>query len=274
MKADLHTHTNASDGRLSRAELLRIAAARGVDCVAITDHDAMGNSFSAFDDPVRVVRGVELSAQVSQDHTRAHLLCYLPKDPAPLEEYFRVMREERNRNGEIMVEKVHRLYPIVDMDTVMERAGGSGVIYKLHIMRVLQDYGYTDRIYGELYNQLFSSKTGSCFVPNRYGEAQTLLETIREARGVAVFAHPSVYKSVECVARFARQGLLDGVEIWHPKNTESDKKELREIARRYGLIETGGSDYHGGNNSRSVLVGDYCTQPEQLERLLACSDKK
>lgn len=274
MKIDLHTHTNASDSRVSREELLRIAAAQGVECIAITDHDTMTNSFSAFDDPVRVIRGVELSAQVDCINSRAHLLCYLPKDTEPLEDYFRKMREERNRNGELMVAKVHKYFPIVDMSSVMERVGDSGTIYKLHIMRVLQDFGYTAQVYGELYRQLFSPQIGKCFVPNRYEDVDVLIERIRDARGVVIFAHPSVYKSVKYVEHLAEMGMIDGVEIRHPKNTEVDMLDIRDFAKEYNLILTGGSDYHGGNNSRNVIVGDYCTEPDQFERLLELSDKK
>lgn len=274
MRIDLHTHTNASDSRLSREELLRIAAVRDIECIAITDHDTMTNSFSAYDDPVKVIRGVELSGQSNSTGIQAHLLCYLPKDIEPLEEYFRAMREERNRNGEIMVEKVHSFFPIVDMNSVMERVGDCGTIYKLHIMQVLLDFGYADGAYGELYQQLFSPVSGKCFVPNHYEDAEALLGIIREARGVAVYAHPGAFKGVTHMAALAQKGLIDGVEILHPKNTQANMADIRDVALEYNLILTGGSDYHGGNNSRNVIVGDYVTAPDQLDRLLELSDRR
>lgn len=273
MLADLHNHTNASDAFLTRAELLEIAEAEGVECIAVTDHDTMKNSYSLPDDPVRVIEGCELSTQTPSG-LLVHVLCYLPKHRDGLEDYFSLMRRRRGDAGEIMLERVHRLYPVVTRERVMRYSSGSGVIHKQDIMNVLADFGYTDAVYGGLYRELFSRASGSCIEKFRYGDTEELLDVAKASGGVAVIAHAGESHAIELVRDFARRGLIDGAEIMHPRNSEADRRELEEICDSYKLIKTGGSDFHGRNNSRTVVPGCCYTTDEQLERLLELSDKR
>ncbi|MEG2678042.1 MAG: PHP domain-containing protein [Oscillospiraceae bacterium] len=274
MRADLHTHTNASDGFMSRDTLLKTAAARSVECIAITDHDTMVNSYSADTDLLNVIEGCELSGFDSERGTRAHILCYLPKDIRPLLNQFERMKSVRNRTAEQIIEKVHVIFPEITYEKVCDKVGCGGVVYKTHIMQLLMESGRTDEVYGQLYKSLFSSRYGSCYVKNTYPEAESLVKLIREARGIAVFAHPSVYESMELVGELAKRGFIDGIEYNHPKNNSRDKEKISSLCEEFKLLKTGGTDYHGQGNVGEAKLGDCLTDEDELERLMYISETK
>ena len=107
-----------------------------------------------------------------------------------------------------------------------------------------------------------------------YETVDDVLKLVQLCRGVVVFAHPSVYHSMELVRELAEQGRIDGVEIEHPRNTPEDKAELRQLAQTYGLIVTGGTDYHGMNTGKPHPLGTCKTEPEQLERIRVLAQQR
>jgi len=274
MTADLHAHTNASDGNLTRRQLLEHASKLGLDLVAVTDHDTMYNSYTEPDDPVRVLTGCELSAIDTETDRHVHLLCYLPKDTTRLSRYFAHMRAERNRAAAQMIEKVKRVCPVVTLDSTEPFRTPEGILFKQGIMSVLVRYGYADTATGALYQEMLSSRRGSCNVPLAYGEASEVARMAGESGGIVVLAHPSVYGNMPVARRFCAEGLLDGIEVEHPRNTDEDKEELRDLCEKYHLLQTGGSDYHGANNSLGMVLGKYVTPEETLSALFALSDRK
>ena len=100
-----------------------------------------------------------------------------------------------------------------------------------------------------------------------YQTVDQVLEVIRKARGVAVFAHPSVYQSMELVTELALAGRIDGIEIEHPRNTLEDKKVLYQLVAQCNLLVTGGSDFHGRNTGSPRALGMCRTGDDALERL-------
>ena len=107
-----------------------------------------------------------------------------------------------------------------------------------------------------------------------YETVDTILNLIQECRGVAVLAHPSVYHSMPLARELIAAGRLDGVEIDHPRNTEEDKAELEQLAAEYGLIVTGGTDYHGMNTNTPHPVGTCTTADEQIARIRALAEAR
>ena len=105
-------------------------------------------------------------------------------------------------------------------------------------MQALLDLGYDTAIYGPLYQELFSDKGGKCLVKTVYPKLDEVLETVRSANGVAVFAHPSVYRSMDLVKRLAPSGLIDGIEVYHPRNTPEDQQVLLKLCEENNLIVT------------------------------------
>ena len=135
-------------------------------------------------------------------------------------------------------------------------------------MRALFDAGYTTTIYGPLFNQLFARKTGSCSVLYRYPDVYEVLNAIHEAGGIAVMAHPSVYQSMDLLRELVDKNLLDGVEVYHPRNTQEDIPQILELAKQHDLLVTGGSDFHGMYSSTDQsFIGSRTVGKETLERL-------
>ena len=274
MTADLHCHSSASDGVLPRGELLECAAQSGVKLLALTDHDTMVNSYSRPDDKVRVIPGCELSGCDRENGRRVHVLCYMPKDTEPLQEHFERMRAARLRSALQMFELTKKLFPELTWDMVMSTVGSAGAVFKQNIMRALISLGHADKYYGELYYKLFATGSGSCFVPIEYAEYGDLLRLVREARGIAVLAHPTVYGTQELAARLVHDGMVDGVELHHPKNKREDIELLEPLCRSKGLLITGGTDFHGLDSEREAALGQYMTDERNTELLFEIYDKK
>lgn len=271
MKGDLHCHTTHSDGSAEAEWVVGLAARSGLDAVSLTDHDTMasfpeterlGEKFG-----IRVIRGVELSSFDNTRGRKAHILCYLPKRPEKLEALCRNADSSRKRVGREMIRLVMERYPITE-GSVMRYAGPDGVIYKQHIMHALMDSGYETSIYGDLFQKLFG-RGGSCLVRYPYPDVYDVLSAVREAEGIAVLAHPSVYRSMELFEELAQKDLLDGVEAFHPRNREEDIAVCLDTAERKGLLVTGGSDFHGMYSANAdSFVGSRTTGGEDMKKLL------
>ena len=274
MISDLHTHTNASDSNLSRSQLLYLAGLLGLDRIAITDHDTMYNSYRTADDLIEVITGCELSTVDGKTGRHVHLLCFEPTDRSGLERYFARMRYQRIQAGDLMVERANRLYPVVTADNVAPYRTPEGILFKQGIMSVLCEYGYARERLGEMYKQLFSSETGSCVVPIDYGDAVETAKMAKESGATVILAHPSVYHNVPIAFQLAKMGLIDGIEIEHPRNTDKDRDTLSRLCKKSGLLMTGGSDYHGSNNSLGMQMGKYLTDDETCTKIMLYSLRK
>lgn len=277
MKIDLHCHTKLSDGSLGIEDIILQAKRTGIDFISITDHDTLA-SFSRANIlgeryGVKVIQGVELSAWDKERSRKVHILCYAPKKPDRLEGLCLKSCEIRRACSKEMVEKVMQLYPIT-MDNVLKYSTSSKSIFKQHIMRALIDYGYALEFYGELNHQLFNLKNGTCLVEREYPDVKFVLDLIHSARGVAVMAHPMHYDNLELLVDLAEQKRIDGIEVDHYTATTEDRKKLREIAEKYNLIVTGGSDFHGLYNAQPTHIGSELTTKENLDKIIKLANKK
>lgn len=273
---DLHCHSTLSDGSLGIEEIIRQAARVGITHLSITDHDTLsGYSRARFLGEkygVNIIQGVEMSAWDTQRKSKVHILCYLPQKPDRLEMLCLKSREIRREVGNEMIEKVMEQFPITP-ESVLRHCKGCESIYKVHIMRALIDYGYALEFYGALDAQLFHPQNGSCIVNRAYPDVLHVLNLIRASRGVAVMAHPMLYDNLELLEELAAEGKIDGVEVEHYSASPKDRERLREIAKRYDLIVTGGSDFHGLYNQQPSHLGANTTAPAQLRRLLALAEQ-
>lgn len=276
MKADLHCHTSISDGSLGISDVIKQAERNGIDYLAITDHDTLASlSRSAVLGErygVTVIPGVELSAFDKKRGRKVHILCYMPKKPDRLEGLCYRTSEYRKNRGKSMAFKVMKKYPI-SLESIMKYAASSKAIYRCHIMHALMDYGYTTDLYGTVYDEIFDPKNGLCreevsTEPTDYPEVNFVLDMIHSAKGVAIVAHPRVYQSFELIDELAENGKIDGVEVWHQSAKEGDEKHLLELAEKFNLITTGGSDFHGFYNHYAIQIGGNLTPAESLERII------
>lgn len=271
MAADLHCHTKFSDGSVGVEEVVLIAARSGIPVISITDHD----TFSGLDRAatigkkygVRVIPGAEFSASDPSTGRKAHILCYFCKNPGHLEKLCAHMKDERDRAAAMIMRKVTEIYPI-PREMILHRAEGSTTIYKQHIMHALMDAGYADEFYGTVYHRLFNSQNGLAYAPVHYPDVHEVTARVHEADGIAVLAHPGEYDSYALLEQLARNHEIDGVEVWHPKNREGDEQKLSETARKYGLVMTGGTDFHGMYRKKGVPFGTCMTPDDQLQKLI------
>ena len=142
-------------------------------------------------------------------------------------------------------------------------------------MQALHELGLADGIYGETYRRLFGwEPRGIVLHSPTYPSVEEVIATARAAKAVLVFAHPTVYKSMPLVRELAAAGMLDGIEVDHPRNSEADKAECRALCEQYGLIMTGGTDFHGSNTAHPRPVGSCTTADEQIARIDALAKER
>ena len=277
MIGDLHCHSKLSDGSTGLDDLVFYAKRAGLDVIAVTDHDTMAGVARAQVLGQRygldVIPGCEVSCVDPDTNRRVHVLCYFPQKPNRLEPLFHKILSSRNRAGMEMIQRLMRQYPLT-LEHVQRYSNSSKAIYKVHIMQALLDLGYDTKIYGDLYKQLFSSKSpGNVNAPVEYPSVYEALDYIRIAKGIPVMAHPSIYDSMELLERLAREGKLMGVEIDHPKNREEDKTTMRQLAEEYGLLVTGGTDFHGYYTSgHANPLATALTLEEDLKKLYKAAE--
>ena len=273
MAGDLHTHSTFSDGSTPAEKLSFLAQCDGLTHLAISDHDSIRSVRYAYANPAKdgvwLIPATELTAYDYRRAPRVHLLCYWPDDCPALEEFANLMATRRKEAVLQSCRELEEICPQFRTEEALALAKDSGTLYKAHIMRVLWQYGLSDGMYNNVYRSLFALRPvrGKILHTPKYESVDTVLDLIRACRGVVVLAHPSVYHSMELARELIAAGRLDGVEIEHPRNTEDDKAELRQLAEKYHLIVTGGSDYHGMNTNTPRPVGACVTQDDQICRI-------
>ncbi|MET9931072.1 MULTISPECIES: PHP domain-containing protein [unclassified Streptomyces] len=264
MRIDLHTHSTASDGTDSPAELVRNAAAAGLDVVALTDHDTTrghAEAIAALPEGLTLVTGAELSCRV--DGIGLHLLAYLfdPEEPALLAER-ELVRDDRVPRARAMVDKLRDLGVPVTWEQVA-RIAGDGSVGRPHVAEALVELGVVPDVSGA-FTPEWLADGGRAHVGKHELDPVEAIRLVKAAGGVTVFAHPLAVKRGRvlpeaAIARLAEAGL-DGVEVDHMDHDEATRARLRGLAKELGLLTTGSSDYHGSR--KTCRLGEYTTDPE------------
>lgn len=273
MPADLHCHSICSDGATSIENIFRLAKLNGLKAIAITDHDTFLGIEKAKraseSHNVRLISGVEISTFDYSRNRMVHLLCYNCKKPELFNEIFEITAQNRYNAVMGALEKISTRYSI-DKEMVEELAGESSTVFKSHIMQALMIAGYTDKMYGDLFKELFSWKTGFAKTDIVYPDVYEIIDLIHKAGGVAVLAHPSVYDTIPAIPSLIEAGI-DGIECWYPRATAEDTKILLEYTEKHSLLRTGGTDFHGYSCGNVNPIGTCTTPDEDLERLIEFS---
>jgi predicted metal-dependent phosphoesterase TrpH len=271
-RIDLHTHTTASDGTDTPAELVRAAAAAELDMVGLTDHDTTAGwapAAEALPPGLTLIRGAEISCRWfgPERSIGLHMLAYLfdPEHPAFATALARV-RSARESRAERMVSLLRADGVEISWDEIHAFAAG-GTVGRPHIAQALVRAGLVGTV-----SEAFDSEwLGARYrVPKEDVEVFTALKLIREAGGVAVFAHPRASRRGPIVpdaliVELAGAGLF-GIEADHEDHTPGERAHVRRLATELGLAVTGSSDYHGAN--KTVRLGANLTSPEVAERIV------
>jgi len=247
---DLHLHTTASDGVMTPSGIVRYAQAKGLQAIAITDHDTIGGLVEGMSEGRKigfeVIPGIEISAEHSPGSM--HLLGYFFDIDHPLlTERLQFLQKARAERNPKIVERLNRLGIRITYKEVVEASGG-GQVGRPHFAQVLLEKGYV-RSFQEAFER-FLKKGATAYVDKfRFPPAEAL-HFIREAGGVAVLAHPNtldVKGSAELEALLVQlvKNGLKGIEVYYPEHTVLHMAQYKVLAERHGLLVTGGTDYHG-----------------------------
>ena len=258
---DLHLHTTASDGVMTPSEVVTYAKAKGLQAIAITDHDTVEGLEEGLSEGKRigfeVIPGIEISAEHSSGSM--HLLGFFIDIHDPLVNerlgYLQKARAERNPK---IVEKLNRLGIKVTYEEVLKASGG-GQVGRPHFAQVLIEKGYV-RNFQEAFER-FLKKGASAYVEKFRFTPKESIHFINEAKGVAVLAHPNTlgmngYSELESLLlQLVKEGLK-GIEAYYPEHNPLDVAQYKGLAERHGLLVTGGTDYHGiEKNGLDIGVG-------------------
>ncbi|MGQ9603793.1 MAG: PHP domain-containing protein [bacterium] len=248
---DLHVHTTYSDGDMTPAEVVAEAVRLGLAGVAITDHDAVvgiGEAIEASPSGFEIIPGVELST--SDGRSDIHVLGYFV-DPMSqdLIDYLKIFRDARLKRGVEMVKRLREMGVAIEIDSVLEIAG-DGAVGRPHIAAALVRNGVVESTEEAFRNYIgFHSPA---YVPKYQLKPADAFDLIQRAGGVGAFAHPGTTKREDLIIDFLSSGMK-AIEVYHPKHSEDDVFHFLGIARKLGLIPTGGSDSHGRRDSKLLL---------------------
>ncbi len=239
---DLHTHSNASDGIYSPAELFEVAERAGVSAIGLTDHDTVKGLPEAIAAAEKygpeLVPGVELS--VLEEKREIHILGYYPCDTEQLNAELKDIREERYSRMDKIVAKLKNLGFKLNIQEVLTEAGDSAP-GRLHLARLLLRKKYVHSL-DEAFSLYLNPDRGA-YVPRQLMTLKRAMELLTAVKAVKVIAHPGeLGKAI--IDRLIPMGL-QGIEVFHPDHSTAQKKYYHELALSKGLLVTGGSDFHG-----------------------------
>jgi predicted metal-dependent phosphoesterase TrpH len=275
VRADLHVHSNASDGTDPPAEVMSRAAQAGLDVVALTDHDTVAGHAQArrsLSRSLTLVPGMELSCRLDgpvRGQHSLHLLAYLfdPDDPELAAETRRI-RDDRVLRARAMVDRLIGLGVPITWDDVAAIAGAA-VIGRPHIARAMAASGAIESP-DQAFTQDWIADGGRAYVDRYALEPARAIGLVRAAGGVPVVAHPRANRDLlvtdEQIAELAAAGLA-GVEVFHPDQPEAEQASLLGLSRDLGLIATGGSDDHGSLTGHRI--GSHTAAAGAYESLIA-----
>jgi 3',5'-nucleoside bisphosphate phosphatase len=266
MRYDLHVHTTASDGVETPEAVVRAAHEAGLAGIAIADHDTTAGL------PAALVAGEALGLEVlpavevtaNAPIYECHILGYfVSPTEGPIQERLTALRRARvERAREILRRLREAGLDVTEADVV--HASGPRAIQRSDIARLLVAKGYASEVREAM--RTYLSKGTPAYVPAPSLAPAEAVATIRADGGAAVLAHPGITGQDSLIEGLVEAGLV-GIEAGHPAHTEEHLARYDDLARRYGLIRTEGSDYHGADSKWRVAIGPYGVDRATLDAL-------
>jgi predicted metal-dependent phosphoesterase TrpH len=241
---DLHIHSNWSDSTLTPREIVANAKEKGLRAVAVTDHDSVGGVAEAMavgvELEVEVISGVELSVSdgVSDIHVLGYFVDHSDEYFVSELERFKAARLERVKK---ILAKLKQLEVDIELESVLKIAE-NGALGRPHVAEALLDSGYVDT-FEEAFRRYIGHRSPA-YVPKLLLSPKDAFRLVEKAGGISALAHPGTVQRDDLIPEFVELGMK-AIEVWHPKHDRGAVKYYMEIAKRYGLAVTGGSDSHG-----------------------------
>ncbi|PKL48419.1 MAG: phosphatase [Candidatus Riflebacteria bacterium HGW-Riflebacteria-2] len=275
--ADLHTHSTASDGLLTPTQLIESACEKGLSVIGITDHDTVAGLAearrSAVRSGIRLVEGIELSCGWKGRDTSVHVLgLYIDENATALQKLLNEQREQRFQRALKMVDLLAGLgLDVAELRQRFEQTPEK-VLGRPHIARYLQERGYVKDFQGAF--EKYLSRGKPAYVAKDHVLPEVGIDVIHAAGGIAVVAHPGLTSDWTEVWSHISGLRWDGIETYYSEHTPSDVKRFAELAGKYNLVSTGGSDYHGEYGKHTNRLGNYgLTQELYFDLVSKCAAK-
>lgn len=254
---DLHVHSTASDGTLSPSEVIKLGKELNLRAIALTDHDTIDGVDEALDAGrkygVEVIPGVELSCSYNNKEIHIVGLFIDHKNAFFKEELDRLKETRDNRNVE-MAEKFQEIGIPITFEDIQARFPGA-IVTRAHFASYLHEQGYVSSVKDAFDRYL--NDNGPCYVARYKVPYSETIRLIHEAGGIAILAHPILYKmgntELEKMVIALTKCGLDGIEAIYSTYTSSDESLIRRFARQNNLLISGGSDFHGANKPHIQL---------------------
>lgn len=268
---DLHVHTNFSDGTFSPKEVVEYAKKVGLSAIAITDHDTVDGVASADDEGkklgIEIIPGVELSCEVqTAEKSEMHILGYFVDWKSEnFKEALNKFRAARQERANKMTKKLEEQGVLIKKE-ILDKMGGEKSIGRLHFAKAIVESGFAKNIQ-EVFRK-YLNPDRPAYVPKFKLSPEDAIKLIKSAGGIAVWAHPYYvhYSNSGLIENLARAGL-GGIEVWHSRHSASAARTFKQIADKFDLVATGGSDCHGPYGQDSALMGTVKVPYSVIEEL-------
>ena len=272
--ADLHIHSNYSDGIKSPEEIINLAIEEGIKYISITDHDSIASQYITKNkyDNIDIIPGIELSTEYND--MELHILGYfMDIHNCQLNELVSELNSERIRRVENILYKLKSYDINIDIEDLAIDI--EGTVGRSHVANAMVKKGYFDNYKSAFRSFLTQGKPG--YVKGFRLNYRDCIDIINKSGGVAVLAHPGqIYRKIEVenILRELKCFGLKGIEIYHPSHSQSDINKFFNLARKYKLSITGGSDYHGKQiGYENLSIGSYGLNQEYLEKFIKSNNK-
>jgi hypothetical protein len=274
-KIDLHLHSTASDGKLSPAELVSRAAMAGLSVMALTDHDTVDGIPPALEavqayPRLKFIPGVEINTDVPRGE--AHVLGYFIDYTYPeLLATLSSMRESRQERAQKMLAKLEDMGMPLEWSRVKEIAS-TEAIGRPHVAQAMLEKGYITSL-KEAFAR-YIGRDGPAYVERPKVTPVDAVQLILRASGLPVLGHPLTISEPEPMIIELKVNGLVGLEAYYDGYSAAEVSRLVSLAEKYGLITTGGSDYHGLDNSTETPIGEAGVPAKSAQQLIALAEQR
>jgi predicted metal-dependent phosphoesterase TrpH len=267
IKADLHAHTYYSDGILSPQELVQKAKDSGLKYLSVTDHDNVDGLPEAIDKGkeigIEVIPGVELSSQLKD--LEVHVLGYfMDCNYQELLDHLKSFRYERLKRAERIVKKLNSMDVDIEMSDVLSKVKGNASIGRPHIAFAMIEKKIVSNYYEAFAKYIGDNKPAYERKPNI--STKDAITLISKAGGISIVAHPGKTLRDNILIEIMELGI-DGFEVIHPSHNSEDVRYFRDFASQYFMLESGGSDFHGGRFNDDTLMGSFWITEQKVREM-------